>query len=133
VTFTRIAMGLLGLLAAAWFALGVYQSHAVLQATSIAAGKSRPTAAQARRADNLLHDAATLNPDRAVDVLRAQVALARGDAARSRRILSGVVASEPQYLAAWIALASASTGVFHEREVALVHILKLAPPAKPVG
>jgi predicted Zn-dependent protease len=132
-TFTRVATGLLGLLAAAWFAVGVYQSHAVSRATSIAAGKGQLTAAQARRADDLLHDAATLNPDRAVDVLRAQVALARGDAARSRQILSGVVAREPQDLDAWIVLARASTGVFRQRQIALLQILKLAPPAKPVG
>jgi predicted Zn-dependent protease len=129
----RVGTGVLGLLAAAWFALGVYQSHAVSQATSIAAGPGRLTAAQARRADDLLHDAAALNPDRSSDVLRAQVALARGDAARARQILSGVVASEPQDLDAWIALARASSGVFHERQIALLHILKLAPPAKPVG
>jgi predicted Zn-dependent protease len=132
-TLARVATALLGLLAAAWFALGIYQSHAVSQATSIAAGKGRLTAAQARHADDLLHDAATLNPDRAVDVLRAQVALARGDAARSRQILSGVVAREPQDLDAWIALARACTGVFRQRQIALLHILKLAPPAKPVG
>jgi predicted Zn-dependent protease len=127
-TFMRVGTGLLGLLVAAWFALGVYQSHAVSQATSIATGGSRLTAAQARRAGDLLHAAATLNPDRAVDVLRAQVALARGDAARSRRILSGVVADEPQDLAAWIALARASSGVFRQRQIALLNILKLAPP-----
>lgn len=131
-TFTRIAAGLLGLLATAWFALGIYQSHAVSQATSIAAGRGGLTAAQERHADDLLHDAATLNPDQAVDVARARVALARGDAARSRQILSAVVAREPQDLDAWIALARASGGGSRQRRIALVHILRLAPPAKPV-
>jgi predicted Zn-dependent protease len=131
-TLARVAAGLLGLLAAAWFALGIYQSHAVSRATSIVAGRRVLTAAQGRRADDLLHDAATLNPDRAVDVLRAQVALARGDAVGSRQILSRVVTREPQDLDAWTLLARASTDASHERQIALVHILRLAPPAKPV-
>jgi predicted Zn-dependent protease len=129
----RVGTAALGLLAAAWFALGVYQSHAVSQARSIAAGPGRLTDTQAGHADHLLGDAGTLNPDRAVDVLRAQVALARGDAAHSRRILSGVVAGEPQDLDAWIALARASASDFRQRQIALLRILKLAPPAKPVG
>jgi predicted Zn-dependent protease len=132
-TFLRVGTGLLGLVVAAWFALGVYQSHAVSQARSIAAGSGRLAAAQARHADQLLHDAAALNPDRAIDVLRAQVALAGGNATRSRRILSGVVAGEPQDLDAWIALARASSGAVRQRQIALLHIIELAPPATPVG
>ncbi len=132
-TSVRVGTAALGLLATAWFALGVYQSHAVSEARSIAAGAGRLTGAQARHADHLLRDAGTLNPDRTVDVLRAQVALARGDAAGSRRILSGVVAGEPENLDAWIALARASTANFRQRQIALLRILKLAPPAKPVG
>jgi predicted Zn-dependent protease len=132
-TFLRVGTGVVGLLAAAWFALGVYQSHAVSQARTIAAGPGRLTAAKARHADQLLGDAATLNPDRTIDVLRAQVALAGGNATRSRRILSGVVAGEPQDLDAWIALARASSGAFRQRQIALLHILELAPAAKPVG
>jgi predicted Zn-dependent protease len=132
VTLARIGLAVAALLVTAWFALGVYQSRAVSQARSAASG-GRLTATRARHADNLLHDAATLNPDRAVDVLRAQVALARGDAVRSRQILNGVVRREPQDLDAWIALARASTNDFRQRQLALLHILKLAPPAKPVG
>lgn len=129
----RIALAAAALLVAAWFALGVYESRAISQATSVAAGRGPVTAAEARRADRLLHDAATLNPDRAVDVLRAQVAIARGDTAHARQILNGVVRREPQDLDAWIALANASTADFRQRQIALLHILKLAPPAKPVG
>jgi predicted Zn-dependent protease len=132
-TLARIGLAAAALIAAAWFALGVYESRAVSQARSAAAGRGPISGAQARRADDLLHDAATLNPDRAVDVLRAQVALARGDAARSRQILDGVVRREPQDLDAWIALARASANDVRQRQIALLHILKLAPPAKPVG
>lgn len=129
----RIGLAATALLAAAWFALGVYQSRAISQATSVAAGHAPVTAAEARHANSLLDDAATLNPDRAVDVLRAQVALARGDTTQARQILNGVVRREPQDLDAWIALADASTADFRQRQIALLHILKLAPPAKPVG
>jgi len=133
VRFARIGLATAALLVAAWFALGAYQSRAVSQATSAASGRGTLSAAQARHADDLLHDAATLNPDRAIDVLRAQVALARGDTAQARQILNGVVRREPQDLDAWIALADASTADFRQRQIALLHILKLAPPAKPVG
>jgi predicted Zn-dependent protease len=133
VRLARIGLAAIALLVAAWFALGVYQSRTISQATSLAAGHGRVTAAEARHADSLLHDAATLSPDRAVDVLRAQVALAQGDATHARQILNGVVRREPQDLDAWIALANASTTDVRQRQIALLHILKLAPPAKPVG
>lgn len=129
----RIGLAAAALLVAAWFALGVYQSRAISEGTSVAARHGPVTAAEARHANILLHDAATLNPDRAVDVLRAQVALARGDAAHARQILNDVVRREPQDLNAWIALANASTADVRQRQIALLHILKLAPPAKPVG
>jgi hypothetical protein len=138
-TAGRIGLGLLGLLVAAWFGLGVYQSHAVTEARSVLAASSsgaRPaglTAAQARHADAVLHDAATLSPDQSVDVLRAQVALARGYTGGARRILNDVVGREPQNLAAWIALANASLDDVHQREIALLHVLALAPIVKPVG
>ena len=131
-TLARLGLALAALLVTAWFAVGVHQSRAVSQAQAATAG-GRLTAAQARHADSLLHDAATLNPDRSVDVLRAQVALARGNAAAARQILNGVVRAEPQDLDAWIALARASATDFHQRQIALLQILKLAPPAKPVG
>lgn len=131
-SIARIGLAVAALLVTAWFALGVYQSRAVSQARSAASGR-RLTVAQARHADDLLHNAATLNPDQAIDVLRAQVALARGDAVRSRQILNGVVRREPQDLDAWIALTRASANDFRQRQLALLHILKLAPPAKPVG
>jgi cytochrome c-type biogenesis protein CcmH/NrfG len=128
----RGALALVAAVAVAWFALGAYQSHAVSGATSTA-GRGRLTAAEARHADSLLNDAGTLNPDQGIDVLRAQVALAAGDSARARQILNDVVAREPQDLDAWIALAKASTDNFRQRQIALLHILKLAPPAAPVG
>jgi predicted Zn-dependent protease len=132
VTPARIGLAVAAIVATAWFGLGVYQSRAVSQARSAASG-GRLTADQARHADDLLQDAATLNPDQAVDVLRAQVALAGGDAVRSRQILNGVVRREPQNLDAWIALTRASANDFRQRQIALLQILKLAPPAKPVG
>jgi predicted Zn-dependent protease len=127
----RIGLAVAAMIATGWFALGVYQSRSVSQARSAAVG--RLTVAQARHADNLLDDAAALNPDQAVDVLRAQVALASGDAVRSRQILKRVVRREPQNLDAWIALTRASANDFRQRQLALLQILKLAPPAKPVG
>jgi predicted Zn-dependent protease len=131
-TAARVTGATAAIVIAAWFALGAYQSHEVARATASAA-RGHLTAAQARSADAALDGAATLNPDRAVDVLRARVALAAGQTARARRILNAVVADEPQDLEAWIALARASLHDFRQRQIALLHILSLAPVVKGVG
>ena len=62
-------------LACAWFALGIRQAIATDRATAIVYQSAPLTPAQAARAAGLLDDAATLNPDRTVDVLRASCKL----------------------------------------------------------
>ncbi len=110
----RPLLVVLGVVACAWFALGVRQAHDIDRVTSLVAGlngQNRLTALQAATADSQLDAAATLNPDRMVDVLRARVALLRNDRPAAKRILLGVVADEPDNLDAWYGLAtSASDG-----------------------
>jgi predicted Zn-dependent protease len=128
----RIVATAAALLVVAWFALGAYQSHEVARATA-AVAHGHLTRDRARRADAALDSAATLNPDRAVDVLRAQVAIADGQATRGEAILNRVLAAEPQDLDAWIALADALPQNSRRRQQALLHILSLAPVVKKVG
>ena len=55
----------------------------------------------AQRTSDLLDRAGRLNPDRGVDLLRARLALQRGDAAGATRTALRVVRAEPANLEAW--------------------------------
>jgi predicted Zn-dependent protease len=121
----RVAVIAVALAAVAWFGLGIHQSADLSAATSIAS-RPHPSAAQARHANALLDSAGTLNPDRTVDITRAQLALARGDDAQARSILERVVRAEPQNLTAWIGLERASGNDSHEREIAFAHAVVLS-------
>lgn len=92
----RAAAVAAALVVAAFFALGIYQ------ATSYDRAKARlDTDRNDARAATLLDRADTLNPDADVDIARARLAFARGDAAGARRILLGVVGREPENARAW--------------------------------
>jgi Flp pilus assembly protein TadD len=88
--------------------IGARQAHEVSAATSIISGSSL-SPAQAHRADLALNRAATLNPDRHVDVLRGELATAQGQNARARSTLRQVILDEPKDLEAWLAYARASS------------------------
>lgn len=112
----------------AWYAIGTRQAHAVDQATGIVSQDGRLTATQARHASSILSSAKFLNPDRQVDVLRAQVDAGRGDLPAARRILKQVVKAEPDNLGAWLALARASVGDLRDFYAAAFAIHHLIPP-----
>jgi hypothetical protein len=127
----RAAVAAFALVACAWFALGARQAHELSAATAIVTGGPTLTAAQARHADSLLSSAATLNPDRQVDVLRAQVALEQGDPGRARSILTPVVRQEPDNLSAWVQYARASARdpvAFFVAEIAIRRLVRGFPP-----
>ncbi len=114
----------------AWFVVGIRQAHGIDQATSLLSGATPLTAGQAAHVRSLLDQAHTLNPDRAVDVLRARLALAQGDSAAARRILFGVIHSEPKYLDAWIWYARASTGnpvAFFAAQIGIRRLIRQFP------
>ncbi len=106
---TRAAMIAVALVVGAWFALGVRQAIDTSRATSIVSGPGNLDPAGARRADSLLHAAGELNPDRTVDILRAQLQDSQGQSSRAERLLLRVVHSEPMNILAWFALATAAT------------------------
>ncbi len=128
---TRGALLVLALVMAAWFALGIRQAQNTNQASALVAPGARLTASQAAKASDLLDAAGFLNPDRQVEVLRAELRADRGDLSGARRILKGVVRTEPQNLAAWLALARSSAGDVTDFYAAAYAIHHLVPPVPP--
>lgn len=124
----RISLAVLAVCACAWFGLGAVQSHATDQATNIVSGSGKLTAAQADRARSLLDTAATLNPDRSIDLLRARLAVREGRTPEAIAILRRTVAAEPLNLSAWLALAQTALG--HDRallNMTIPHLAALDP------
>lgn len=108
----RLLLVLVSLAVCAWFALGIRQAHDVDRVTTIVSGlqgQKRLTVAQAGQADSLLDSAAVLNPDRTVQVLRARVALLRGNRPLAKQILLRLVAAEPENIDAWYGLATSAS------------------------
>jgi Tetratricopeptide repeat len=127
----RVALVAVALLAAGWFAIGMRQARDVDHANAIVSGSGQPSAAQARRASSLLSAAAFLNPDRQVDVLRAQLEREQGDLRGARKILKRVVSTEPENLLAWVWLARSSIGDLKDFYAAAYRIRQLLPPVPP--
>jgi hypothetical protein len=98
---TRAVAAVAALVVAAWFALGVSQSTGANAARDRLEDFRRPSDAAATRTAELLDRAGRLNPDRAVDLLRARLALQRGDAGAATRVALGVARAEPANLEAW--------------------------------
>jgi hypothetical protein len=107
----RALLALLSIAVCAWFALGIRQAHDVDRATTLLSAGSRIDSRGGTQIASLLHSAQWLNPDRQVDMLRAQLDDERGARAAAERILRGVVAAEPMNAQAWALVAqSASNG-----------------------
>jgi predicted Zn-dependent protease len=109
------------------FAIGVRQARDVDHATALLSGGPHISRSDAAQAASLLHSAGQLNPDRQVDVLRAQLAQERGDRGGAERILRGVVAAEPMNATAWVALARSTTDRATLR-LAFRRLAQLVPP-----
>jgi hypothetical protein len=72
-----------------------------------------------------------LNPDREVDVLRAQLERDQGNLGGARAILDRVVLKEPDNLDAWIWLARSSVGDPKDFYTAAYRVRQLVPPVPP--
>ncbi len=127
-TVVRVIAALLALAVCAWFALGAVQARDVDRASAIVSAPGALGGAAAAQAASLLDHAGTLNPDRQVDLLRAELAARRGDLPGARAILVGVVHDEPQNIDAWAALARASAGDPAAFRLAVARVRALAPP-----
>ena len=105
----RAALTAFAVAACAWFALGAHQAREVSAAANLIS--SPPLShSQVQQAASRLRSAATLNPDRTVDLLRAQLYADQRRYADARTVLEGVVHSEPENLQAWIDLTRYSYG-----------------------
>ncbi len=124
----RVTAALLALVVGAWFALGAVQSRDIDRAGAIASARGALTGRAAGQAASLLDDAGTLNPDRQVDLLRAELVARRGDLPGARAILVSVVHDEPQNIDAWAALARSSAGDPAAFRLAVARVRALAPP-----
>jgi predicted Zn-dependent protease len=126
VRLARPLLVLIALAITAWFALSVHQTVDTDRASALMTPHATP--AHLARADALLDSAKALNPDRSVDILRAQVELDAHHEARARAILERVVAAEPDNALAWEWLARASVGDLHEFYLAAFRLEQLVPP-----
>jgi predicted Zn-dependent protease len=123
----RIVSVVAALVVAAWFALGVRESHELNTVTSLLAGNPRLTAGQAAHADGLLSSAGTLNPDHQEQLLRGEVALAAGNVAAAQRIVLNVAHQEPDNIAVWDELARAAGSNHRLILLAFDNFLRLSP------
>ena len=123
----RLTIPAVAVIAAAWLGLVAVQARDTDAATRIIAGPT-PTAAQARHARDLLDTAAALSPDREIDLLRSQLAFARGEKAKARRLAASVTRAEPQNANAWLRLIRVSTGPKVPGEI--LHLGRLVPTVK---
>jgi hypothetical protein len=129
------ALSLAGIavVASGWYVIGIRQAHDTSQASAIVSGGAPLNARQAAHASSLLDAAKFLNPDRQVDVLRAQLDRDQGNLRGARAILEHVVAREPDNAVAWVWLARSSAGaprVFIRALLQLERIVRLPPPSR---
>ncbi len=124
-----IALLVVALGVAAWFAVGIRQAVSTDRASAIITASGTLKPGQARHAESLLSAAAFLNPDRQVNLLRSQAALEQGDLSRARRLAVTVTRNEPLNAEAWAQLARASRSAAFA--AALRHVTELVPPVKP--
>ena len=128
----RVALAAVAVVACAWFALGIRQSRDLERADALVHQSGTPTKGQTSEILRLLHRASLLNPDRNVDLLRAQAEVRAGDAATAERQTKRVVRDEPMNVDAWIVLGFAT----QQRDPAVARLAtareqELAPPVPP--
>ena len=116
---------LLALIACAWFALGFRQARDTDRASTIVSAAAL-TPNQTAQAASLLRAAATLNPDREVDMLRGRLALRVNDRVRAVQTFEQVSREEPMNIEPWVWLTRSATSakIFAS---ALAAIGRLAP------
>jgi predicted Zn-dependent protease len=125
----RLAIAALAVAACAWFVIGVIQSHNESRATALINSGGTPTRAQTAQVGHWLDTAATLNPDRNIDLLRAQAEVRAGQSARALVLMKRVVREEPRNADAWIVFAFAAQSQSPAlARMAHAEVLKLAPP-----
>lgn len=125
----RFAVAALAVAACAWFVIGVIQSNNESRATTLIDGAGPPTPAQTAQIQNWLDTARTLNPDRNIDLLRAQADVRAGQSAKALVLMKRVVRDEPRNANAWIVFGFAAQAQSPAlARMAHAQLAKLAPP-----
>jgi hypothetical protein len=130
----RLLALLAALCGAAWFAVGIRQADSLGAAAAIvlapgrSVGRRTLSAAEASRARAEIHQAAFLNPGEQPLILRADLAVDGDHPQAARRLLSRALASHPDDLALWVALAGASYDSPGQFRRALLAVRRLVPP-----
>jgi Flp pilus assembly protein TadD len=125
----RFAIAALAVAACAWFVIGVIQSNNESQATALINGSGKPTPAQTAQIERWLDTAATLDPDRNIDLLRAQAEVRAAQSDKALVLMKRVVADEPRNADAWIVFGFAAQSQSPAlARMAHAELLKLAPP-----
>jgi hypothetical protein len=104
----RVALLAVAVIACAWFALGALQVHALNRATALLPQNSNVSPPLAQAIAHQLDRAGTLNPDRSVDILRAELYIHAGDRPAAERLIKRIVHDEPDNVDAWFVLQIAS-------------------------
>jgi hypothetical protein len=112
------------LIVCAWFALGIHQANDTRRATKLIAAGGR---GQLAHAASLIRSASPLNPDRTLDLLRVELALAQGRTSRARALAHRLVRAEPMNVSAWLWYGRASGGNPAIFLTALAHAHELDP------
>jgi hypothetical protein len=128
----RIALAGLAAVVCAWFVLGIVEAHDQTRATALMSLPGTPSRAQTGQILGLLDDAATLNPDRQIDLLRVQAEQRGGEAAAALKTAEAAARAEPQNAFAWVVLQFAARPL----DPALAQLAgererQLAPPVPP--
>jgi predicted Zn-dependent protease len=116
----------------AWFALGVRQAIDLTQATALLSNGNRIAPRAAAQVRSRLDAARLLNPDRNVEILRAQLYDELGERRRASGLMREVVAAEPLNVQAWGWLAKSAVDP-HTLGLALKKITELIPPIHASG
>jgi Tfp pilus assembly protein PilF len=125
----RVAIAALAVAACAWFVIGVIQSNNESRATALIDGSGTPTPAQTAQIQDWLDTAGTLNPDRNIDLLRAQAEVRAGQSAKALVLMKRVVRDEPRNADAWVVFGFAAQAQSPAlARMAHAQVLKLAPP-----
>jgi hypothetical protein len=100
----RAVLLTVALAACAWFGLGARAAHDQDAATNILNQHSNLSVAQANQALSLIRNAQTLNPDQALNILRAQIEQHSGHPYQAVAIAKAVAQKEPLNVNSWFVL-----------------------------
>jgi Tfp pilus assembly protein PilF len=126
----RIAVVVVSAAVVAFLAVSLASATAASRLSDLQFHTPKPTAADLRRATQMAADAAPLTPGERRDQQLAQMQLRAGDGAAAERLLSGVVAREPQNAEAWLllSLAAQQQGDAALQRRAAQRVRELVPP-----